>query len=163
MRVVIDTNVLLVSISRKSRYHPIFQAILDGSVELCISNAILEEYQEIIGREWSPTMAENVTEVLLKSPSVLRFDPHYNWVLIKDDPDDDKFADCAVASSAYFFSSLPLMRASRPLCPKYLSIRSEIENPISPIEIAAAIAVKNISSVTGNFVPFLLLEVSPNF
>ena len=102
MRVVLDTNVLLVSISRKSRHHPIFNAILDGSIELCISNAILEEYQEIIGREWSPTVAENITEVLLKSPSVLRFDPHYNWVLIKDDPDDDKFADCAVASSAYF-------------------------------------------------------------
>ena len=66
MRVVIDTNVLLVSISRKSRHHPIFKAILEGSVELCISNAILEEYQEIIGREWSPTMAENITEVLLK-------------------------------------------------------------------------------------------------
>lgn len=102
MRVVIDTNVLLVSISRKSRFHPIFKAILEGTVQLCISNSILEEYQEIIGNEWSPSVAENVSEVLLKSPFVLRFDPHYNWVLIIDDPDDDKFADCAVASSAYF-------------------------------------------------------------
>ncbi len=102
MRVVIDTNVLLVSISRKSRHHPIFKAILDGKVELCISNAILEEYEEIIGEQWSPTVAENTVEVLLKSPFVSRFDPHYNWILVKNDPDDDKFADCAVAASAYF-------------------------------------------------------------
>ena len=102
MRVVLDTNVLLVSISRKSKHHPIFKAILDGTIELCISNAILEEYHEIIGDRWSPSMAQNIVEVLLKSPFVLRFDPHYNWTLIINDPDDDKFADCAVASGAYF-------------------------------------------------------------
>ena len=105
MRVVIDTNVLLVSISRKSRHHPIFKAVLDGAIELCISNPILEEYEEIIGQLWSPTVAQNTIEVLLKSPFVSRFDPHYNWTLIKADPDDDKFADCAVASSAYFLVS----------------------------------------------------------
>ena len=102
MRVVLDTNVLLVSISRKSKHHPIFKAILDGTIELCIANAILEEYQEIIGEQWSPSMAQNIVEVLLKSPFVLRFDPHYNWMLIINDPDDDKFADCAVAAGAYF-------------------------------------------------------------
>ena len=102
MRVVLDTNVLLVSISRKSKHHPIFKAILDGTIQLCISNAILEEYQEIIGEQWSPSMAQNIVEVLLKSPFVLRFDPHYNWTLIINDPDDDKFADCAVAAGAYF-------------------------------------------------------------
>ena len=102
MRVVLDTNVLLVSISRKSKHHPIFKAILDGTIELCIANAILEEYQEIIGEQWSPSMAQNIVEVLLKSPFVLRFDPHYNWTLIINDPDDDKFADCAVAAGAYF-------------------------------------------------------------
>ena len=102
MRVVIDTNVLLVSISRKSQHHPIFNAIVTGKVELCISNAILEEYQEIIAQQWSPTMAQNIVDTLLKSPFVLRFDPRYNWVLINEDPDDDKFADCAVAASSHY-------------------------------------------------------------
>lgn len=48
MRVVIDTNALLVSISSKSKYHPIYQAVLNGSIELCFSNSILEEYEEIL-------------------------------------------------------------------------------------------------------------------
>ncbi len=38
----------------------------------------------------------------MKSPYVLRFDPRYNWVLIAADPDDDKFADCAVAANVSY-------------------------------------------------------------
>ncbi len=102
MLVVIDTNVLLVSISRKSRHHTIFKAILDGTIRLCLSNAILAEYLEKIAEHWSPTMSQNIVELLLKSPFVLRFDPHYNWILINADPDDDKFADCAVAANAQY-------------------------------------------------------------
>lgn len=102
MRVVVDSNVLLVSISRRSKHHPIFQAILSGKITLCVSNSILEEYEEKIGEHWSPTVASNTIETLLKSPYVLRFDPRYNWILIIADPDDDKFADCAVASNARY-------------------------------------------------------------
>ncbi len=102
MRVVIDTNVLLISISRRAKHHPIFKAILDGTINLCVSNAIIEEYEEIIGEHWSHSMAQNTVELLLKSPFVYRFDPHYNWILIKDDPDDDKFADCSVAANANY-------------------------------------------------------------
>ena len=48
MRVVIDTNVLWVSVSRRSDSHWIFQAILDGLLTLCVSTEILEEYAEIL-------------------------------------------------------------------------------------------------------------------
>ena len=102
MRVVVDSNILLVSISRRSKHHPIFQAILNGKTILCISNSILEEYEEKIGEHWSPTVANNTVETLIKSPYVLRFDPRYNWVLIAADPDDDKFADCAVAANVSY-------------------------------------------------------------
>ncbi len=102
MRVVIDSNVLLVSISRRSKHHPIFQAILNGTITLCVSNSILEEYEEKIGEHWSPTVANNTVETLMKSPYVMRFDPRYDWLLIAADPDDDKFADCAVASNALY-------------------------------------------------------------
>jgi uncharacterized protein len=102
MRVVIDSNVLLVSISRRSKHHPIFQAILNGAIICCVSNAILEEYEEKIGEHWSPNVAYNTIETLMKTPHVLHFDPHYNWTLIVADPDDDKFADCAVAANAAY-------------------------------------------------------------
>ncbi|NJN34970.1 MAG: putative toxin-antitoxin system toxin component, PIN family [Saprospiraceae bacterium] len=102
MRVVLDSNVLLISISRRSQHHPIFQAILSGTITLCVSNSILEEYEEKIGEFWSPEVANNTIETLMKSPYMERFDPRYNWVLIYADPDDDKFADCAIAGNATY-------------------------------------------------------------
>ena len=105
MRVVIDTNVLLVSISRKSHHHPIFRAIVAGTIELCISNSILEEYQEKIAEHWSVSMSDNIGEVLVKSPFVKQFDPRFKWTLIAADPDDDKFVDCAIAAQARFIVS----------------------------------------------------------
>ena len=46
--VVIDTNCLLQIISRNSPYRPIWDAFLVGKFDLCVSNDILEEYQEIL-------------------------------------------------------------------------------------------------------------------
>lgn len=50
MRVVLDTNVLLVSIAPTSIYRPIFDALLAKKYTLAISNDILAEYEEIIAK-----------------------------------------------------------------------------------------------------------------
>lgn len=102
MRVVLDTNVLLVSVSSKSKFHPIYQAVLNGEIELCISNSILEEYEEIIAKRWSPNVAQNVVNSLLKSPQVHFIDPRFKWLMVVQDPDDDKFVDCAIAANALY-------------------------------------------------------------
>ena len=105
MRVVIDTNILLVSISSKSKFHPIYQAILNGNIELCFSNSILEEYEEIIAKRWNPNVAQNVIASLLKCQHVNFIDPRFKWLLISQDPDDDKFVDCAIAANAIYLAT----------------------------------------------------------
>lgn len=122
MRVVVDSNVLLVSISRRSKHHPIFQAILNGTITLCVSNSILEEYEEKIGEHWSPTVANNTVETLMKSPFVMRFDPRYDWLLIAADP---------VLNQYLFLSTFKLP-------PQYFSIMSCIKT-----KIIAYICIKN--------------------
>jgi len=102
MRVVLDTNVLLVSVSSKSKFHPIYQAVLNGTLEVCVSNSILEEYEEIIAKRWSSNVAQNVINSLLKSPYVHLIDPRFNWLMVVQDPDDDKFVDCAIAANALY-------------------------------------------------------------
>jgi uncharacterized protein len=102
IRVVIDTNILLACIGRNSQYNLIFQKIIKKNISLCISNSILEEYEEILERRTSHDVAINVIKSLLKLDNVLRFDPRFNWNLIENDPDDDKFVDCYVASNANF-------------------------------------------------------------
>ena len=74
--VVIDTNCLLQIISRKSPYRPIWDAFLAGRYDLCVSEEILEEYQEILGEQITPTVAENVVMLMLNQENV-RWDNLY--------------------------------------------------------------------------------------
>ena len=103
--VVIDTNCLLQIISRKSPYRPIWDAFLDGRYDLCVSNDILDEYQEILGQLITPTVAENVVLLILNRENVRLVDPHFRMELITADPDDNKFVDCAFASGADYLVS----------------------------------------------------------
>ena len=86
--VVIDTNCLLQIIVRKSPYRPIWDAFLEGRYELCVSNDILDEYQEILGQQITPTIAENVVLLILNQENVRLVDPHFRMSLITADPDD---------------------------------------------------------------------------
>ncbi|MFC6224490.1 PIN domain-containing protein [Hymenobacter artigasi] len=64
MRVVLDTNVLLVSIGRQSPFRPIFDALLQQRLTLVVSTRILLEYEEIIGQRNGPAVAHNVLQAL---------------------------------------------------------------------------------------------------
>ena len=103
--VVIDTNCLLQIIARKSPYRPIWDAFLAGRYDLCVSNEILDEYQEILGQQITPTIAENVVLLILNQKNVQLVDPHFRMGLITADPDDNKFVDCAFASGADYLVS----------------------------------------------------------
>ena len=97
LNVVLDTNVLLVSISKLSKYRPVFDAILNGKIELIITNEILSEYTEIIERQSNAIVAYNIAELLASSVFVRKIEISYRWNLIKNDPDDNKFVDAAIA------------------------------------------------------------------
>ncbi|MBV6440439.1 MAG: putative toxin-antitoxin system toxin component, PIN family [Haliscomenobacteraceae bacterium CHB4] len=102
MRIVIDTNVLLSSISRKSQFRLIFDKILDNSITLAVSHDILLEYEEIIAKKSSPEVAANILRGFEDRPNIEYIDIFFNWNLIELDPDDNKFVDCYVASGAEY-------------------------------------------------------------
>jgi uncharacterized protein len=56
MRVVLDTNVLLVAIAPISIYRPIFDALLAKKYTLVLSNDILAEYEEIFSQKANPKL-----------------------------------------------------------------------------------------------------------
>ena len=103
--VVIDTNCLLQIISKKSPYRPIWDAFLGGRFDLCVSNEILDEYQEILGQQTTPSIAENVVLLILNKSNVRLVTPHFRMGLIQADPDDNKFVDCAFATNADYLVS----------------------------------------------------------
>lgn len=101
-RLVFDTNCLIQCIAHRSKYHEIWLSILDGRNLLCVSNEILEEYEEILERKASHDFAKLAISVIVNNPYTVFITPYYHFDLIKQDPDDNKFVDCAVAGNAKF-------------------------------------------------------------
>ena len=97
---VLDTNVLLVSISDRSPYHWIYQRLREGRYRLAITTDIVLEYEEIIGQHLGGDVASDVRDALTRYSNVVPVRRYYRWNLIEADPDDNKFVDCAVASNA---------------------------------------------------------------
>jgi putative PIN family toxin of toxin-antitoxin system len=104
-KIVLDTNGLISSLSRRGRFYPIWRSFQQGRYTLCISNEILDEYIEIISQKMTPEIAENVADLLLKSKNVELINPEFRWGLITADPDDNKFVDCAFAAGATYIVS----------------------------------------------------------
>ena len=69
--VVLDTNCLVQSLPAKSPYHKIWEDFLQGKFMLYVSNEILNEYEEIIERYSSASVARNVISAIVHSPYTL--------------------------------------------------------------------------------------------
>jgi putative PIN family toxin of toxin-antitoxin system len=102
MKVVLDTNCLVVALPQKSPYRCLWDAFQQGKYRLCYSTEILQEYEEVLLRYHSPETVLLTLELLLKSPNAIPIVPYYKWNLITVDPDDNKFVDCAANACANF-------------------------------------------------------------
>jgi putative PIN family toxin of toxin-antitoxin system len=100
-KVVIDTNIFITILGRKSPNRWIFDKIINSELQLCVSSEILFEYEEILIQKTSKDVARNVIDFLLISPNVHLIEIFYYWNLIEADTDDNKFIDCAISSNAY--------------------------------------------------------------
>ena len=104
-KIVLDTNCLLASISRQSNAYPVWKGFQEGRYMLCVTNEILEEYEEMIAQMASTEVAINVIRMIMDSRHVEFVDTYYHWNLITADPDDNKFVDCAFAARATYIVS----------------------------------------------------------
>ena len=99
MKVVLDTNVFVSGVFFSGPPFQILRALRDGKIQLVISPEILEEYRR-------------VGEILAEEHPTIDLEPMLEWVIqnsvafsvsplpasVCDDPDDDKFLACALAS-----------------------------------------------------------------
>ncbi len=102
MKIVLDTNCLLVAIPKRSVYRWLWNAFREKRFVLCYTNEILEEYNEIIADFYSYELAENLINEILNSENAEPVTVFYKWNLIETDPDDNKFVDCAISFGADF-------------------------------------------------------------
>jgi uncharacterized protein len=101
MKVVIDTNVFVSSFFGGNP-RKIIDLWKKGNISLCLSKDILDEYIEVLQR--IGLKDENEIEELLslfaKGFNIFFTTKTPHIRVVKDDPDDDKFLECAVALKA---------------------------------------------------------------
>ena len=104
-RIVLDTNCLVQIVAKQAKYGYVWNDVLDGKITLCVTNEILFEYEEILAKFYGQKVARMVVEMILILPQTQKFDIYYHWTLVTEDPDDDKFVDCAVVANAKYLVS----------------------------------------------------------
>jgi putative PIN family toxin of toxin-antitoxin system len=105
MRVVLDTNVFISSFFGGNP-RAIIDLWKDGSLTLCLSQEILDEYIEVLRRLGFDNTQE--MEELLKLFATgfhIVFTTRTPEVHVAADPDDDKFIACALALKAQYVVS----------------------------------------------------------
>ena len=102
MKVVIDTNCLIVSIPRKNPEYWLYEAFSQGMFDWLVSNEVLTEYEEQLAAFYSPKTADLVLKILSTASNVVFTESYFKWALIEADPDDNKFADLAISANANY-------------------------------------------------------------
>jgi predicted nucleic acid-binding protein len=69
-------------------------------LSLVVSNDILLEYHEKIAEKTSPEIAENVIKLILSLDNCTLQTTFFEWGLMHNDEDDNKYVDCALVASA---------------------------------------------------------------
>ena len=102
MTVVLDCNVIVMCLTSRSPYHGMYQSLINGKYNLAVTTEIVLEYEEIIQHKYGIATANAFIKLLKELPNVHYITSWYKWQLIKTDPDDNKYCDCAIAGKASF-------------------------------------------------------------
>ena len=100
MRIVADTNVIVSALI----FGGIPQRVLDlaaaGIVVLCYSAPIQEEVERVLEQKFGWKSNDGHQRVRSLLSWGIRVHPEVSLAVIKDDPDDDRILECAVAARA---------------------------------------------------------------
>lgn len=102
MKVVIDTNILVMALSSKSPFHDIISKLKEGVYELVVTNDVLLEYEEIITIKYGEFSAKLFLILIEELPNVHFIRTYFHFNIIEQDPDDNKFIDASFAANAQY-------------------------------------------------------------
>ncbi len=101
MKVVIDTNIFVSSFFGGNP-KKVIDLWKNGKITLCVSKDILDEYIRVLQRIGldEEHEIEEILSLFGKGFNILFTTKTSEIRVVKDDPDDDKFVECAVALKA---------------------------------------------------------------
>ncbi|PIU64516.1 MAG: putative toxin-antitoxin system toxin component, PIN family [Armatimonadetes bacterium CG07_land_8_20_14_0_80_40_9] len=104
-RIVLDTNIIISGLAWKGKPSKIIDLWKEGKLELCLSGEVLDEYLELLNRKLESSYYKWFVRLIEEAKYVKIVKPGEHFHIIEEDPDDDKFIDCAVESQADFIIS----------------------------------------------------------
>ena len=132
MKIVLDTNCLVVCLPITSPYYCLWEAFRDMRITICYTIEIINEYCEIMERFYHQQFVSDIINELLLSANVTKTNNYYRWNLIVTDPDDNKFVDCALNAGADYIVTND----------KHFNVLKSLYFP--PIKVTSIQAFKNI-------------------
>jgi predicted nucleic acid-binding protein len=103
MKIVLDTNCLLLIVSQRGKYFSVFEKIHLGEIQLIITTEIINEYEEILENFFSHEAAYLVLKSILNLPKTVIVEKvYYKWNLISVDEDDNKFVDAYIVGGGEY-------------------------------------------------------------
>lgn len=107
MRVVLDTNVFVSSFLGKGPPRQLINLWKQGLLQWCLSREIIEEYSQVFARLGLANTAEfkEIIQLFAKGYHSLYTARTPRLSIVKKDPADDRFLECAVALEARFIIS----------------------------------------------------------
>lgn len=110
IKVVLDTNVVISGTFWTGKSFKILEMATGGDITMVISKPIIEEYDreihsdEIVEKtDLNDKARRRAVHRIIQSSVVV--EPSRHFEIVEDDPDDDKFIDCAVEGKADYIVS----------------------------------------------------------
>lgn len=102
IKIVLDTNIFVSSIFWQGNPHKIIEKAIQGEIQVYVSWEILEELKKILKRDFDEQDNSIEEQIRLIERYAFIVEPNIRLDIVKDDPDDNKILECAIASEAEF-------------------------------------------------------------
>jgi putative PIN family toxin of toxin-antitoxin system len=106
-RAVIDTNVVFEGLTKQGGAAGfVIDAWLAGLIQVCVSTALVYEYEDVLSRKLSEIRWQKLQPVLSALLGKVEFTViYYSWRPTSPDPGDDLVIDCAMNAGAVVVTS----------------------------------------------------------
>jgi uncharacterized protein len=107
MKIVLDTNVLISAVGwPDSNARKILELILDRKYTLILSSQIIDEYTRVLKRKKLGFVKNDIDKFILLLLNIGEtYEPSIKIDIVKDDPHDNKFIECAYTANAQYIIS----------------------------------------------------------
>jgi uncharacterized protein len=103
LRVTADTNVIISGLNFSGNPRRVLEMAADGAIDLAVSDAILDEVEEVLRRDKFSWPEEEIDKAIRHiSHFAKHVEPTQRIDVVKEDPTDNRIIECAAASGSEY-------------------------------------------------------------